>query len=111
MTALDKQKVQAIERNFSNVVDFLDRKLHKTNIHLKEVPCYFYQGNESKLEITVFSNPRIATIDVRMINVRNDAREPYFECSYDLADLSMTVWEKAIDDLISKTNEREKDSL
>ena len=104
MTALDNQKVQAIERNFSLVVDFLNRRFRKTNVHLKEVPCYFYLGNESKLEITVFSNPRIATIDVRMINLRNDDKEPSFECSYDLAGLSMTMFERAIDDLISQTN-------
>ena len=104
MTVLDKQKLQAIDRNFSNVVDFLDGKFSKTSVQLSEVPCYFYLGNESKLEVTVFSNPRIATIDVRMINLKNDAKEPSFESSYDLAGVSMTTFKKAMDDLISQTN-------
>ena len=104
MTALDKQKVQAIERNFSLVVDFLDRKFLKTRIHLSEAPCYFYKGNESKLEITVFSNPKIAKIDIRMISLKNYDREPSFECSYDLDGLSMAAFQRHIDDLISKIN-------
>ena len=104
MNALDKQKVQAIEHNFSLVVDFLDRKLGKSNIHLSEVPCYFYKGNELKLEITVFSEPRIAKIDLRMINLRNYDREPSFQCSYDLDELSITMFKKRIDDFISEIN-------
>ena len=104
MKALDKQKVQAIERNFSLVVDLLDRKLRKTSIHLSEVPCYFYKGNELKLEIAVFSDPRIAKINLRMMNLRNYDREPSFECSYDLDGLSITTFQKHIDDLISEIN-------
>ena len=103
-TALDKQKMQKIEHNFSLVVDFLDRKLRKTNIHLSEVPYYFYNGNESKLEITVFSNPGIAKIDVRMIKLKNYDREPFFECSYDLDGLSMATFQSHIDDLRSQIN-------
>ena len=104
MTALNKQRQQAINRNFSSVVNFLDRKLKKTSVHLTETPCYFYKGKESKLEITVFSNPRIATIDVRIINIRNFDREPSFECSYELDGLSMTMFERAINDLIAQLN-------
>ena len=104
MTALDKQRQHKIDRNFSLIVDLLDRKLSKPTINLSEVPNYFYKGNESKLEITVFSNPRIATIDVRMIKLKNYDREPFFECSYDLNELSMATFERAIDDLISQVN-------
>lgn len=102
MTVLDKQKQQAIELNFSLIVDFLDRKLRKTQLYLPEVPSYFYKGNESKLEITVFSNPKIAKIDVRIINLKNYDREPSFECSYDLDGLSLPMFQKAIDNLIAK---------
>lgn len=105
MTALDKQKMQKIEDNFALLVDFLDRKLQKPKINLSEVPCYFYQGKDSKLEIMVFFNPGIAKVDLRM--VKKEDREPFWECSYDLNGLSMTMFERAIDDLISKTNERE----
>ena len=104
MTVLNEQKRQAINRNFSLVVDFLDRKFRTTPIHLQEVPSYFYKGNESKLEITVFPNPKIAKIDVRMIGLKNYDREPSFECSYDLDGLSMTAFQRHIDDLISKIN-------
>ena len=102
MTVLDKQKQQAIELNFSKVVDFLDRKFRKTQIHLTQVPSYFYKGSKSKLEITVHSNPQLAKIDVRIINLKNYDREPSFECSYDLDVLSMTMFQRHIDDLISK---------
>lgn len=104
MTVLDRQKRQAINRNFSKVVDFLDRKFHRTHLYLPEVPSYIYKGNESKLEITVFSNPKIAKIDIRMIGLKNYDREPSFECSYDLDGLSMTMFQRHIDDLISKIN-------
>ena len=104
MTALNKQKAQAIERNFSKVVDFLDHKFRKTRIHLSEAPCYFYRGNKSKLEITAFSNPTIAKIDVRVISLGNYEREPSFECSYDLDGLSMATFQRHMEDLISTTN-------
>ncbi len=102
MTLLDQQKRQAIDRNFSLVVDFLDHKFRKTQIHLREVPSYFYRGSKSKLEITVYSNPKIAKIDIRMISLKNYDREPSFECSYDLDGLSMTTFQRHIDELISK---------
>ncbi len=102
MTALDNRKRQAINRNFSLVVDFLNRKFRKTQIHLLESPCYFYKGNKSKLEITVFSNPQIAKIDVRMIGLKNYDREPSYECSYDLDGLSIVMFQRAIDDLMSR---------
>lgn len=102
MTALNKQKMQAIDRNFSLVVDFLDSKFRKTPIHLAKVPSYFYKGNKSKLEITVFSNPTIAKIDIRMISMKNYDREPSFERSYDLDGLSMAMFKRSIDDLISR---------
>ncbi len=102
MTALDERKRQAINRNFSSVVDFLDHKFRKTQVHLRETPCYFYKGNKSKLEVTVFSNPRIAKIDVRMIGLQNYDREPSYECSYDLDGLSIAMFQTAIDDLLSR---------
>ena len=102
MTVLNEQKRQAINRNFSLVVDFLDRKFRTTPIHLQEVPSYFYKGNESKLEITVFPNPKIAKIDVRMIGLKNYDREPAYECSYDLDGLSVAAFKRAIEDLISR---------
>ena len=108
MTRLDKQKTQTNHNNFSLVVDFLDRKLRKTSVHLVETPCYFYIGSYSKLEITVFSNPRIGTIDVRLMKLKSDDKEPYFEHSYELNGLSFTTFQNDIDDLISKTNSGEK---
>ena len=104
MTALDRQRMQAIERNFSSVVNFLERNLSKPSVNLSEVPCYFYMGNNSKLEVTVFSNPRIAKIDVRMIKLKNYDREPFYEYSYDLDGLSMPGFQKAIDNLMSQIN-------
>ncbi|GAB4546263.1 MAG: hypothetical protein Tsb0014_40720 [Pleurocapsa sp.] len=102
MTVSDRHQRQAIDRNFSSVVDFLERKFRKNHIHLREVPSYFYQGNESKLEVTVYSHPNIARIDVRKIDLKNYDREPAFESSYDLNSLSITTFEREIDDLISK---------
>lgn len=104
MTPLNRQRQQAIERNFSLVIDILDRKLSKPTVNLSEVPNYFYQRNESKLEITVFSNPKIAIIDVRMMKLKNYDREPFFECSYDLDGLEIATFQRAIDDLISQIN-------
>lgn len=93
---------QGIERNFSAAIDFLDRKFRKTPIHLPETPSYFYKGKESKLEVTVYSNPKIAKIDVRVIELKNYDREPAFASSYDLNELSMTAFQREIDDLVSK---------
>ncbi len=102
ITELDQHKMYSIDRNFSSVIDFLDRKLRKTSVQLVEAPCYFYLGNEAKLEVTVFSNPRIASVDVRMMKLKNYDRDPYFERSYDLKGLSITMFQKDIDDLISQ---------
>lgn len=102
MTVFDRQKQQAIALNFSSVVDFLDRKFHKAQLYLPEVPSYQYIGNESKLEMTVYSNPKIAKVDVRIIELKNYDREPAFECSYDLNNLSMSMFQRQIDDLVSK---------
>ena len=102
MTALDERKRQAINRNFSLVVDFLDRKFLKTQIHLQETPCYFYKGSKSKLEITVLPNPKIAKINVRITGLRTYDRDPYYECSYYLDELSIAVFQRAIDDLMSR---------
>ena len=104
MTILDRQKRQAIDQNFSSVVDFLDRKFGKSRLHLPELPSYLYKGKESKLEITVFPNPRIAKIDVRIIDLNNYDREASFECSYDLDGLSMAAFQRHIDDLMYKIN-------
>ena len=102
MKALDERKRQTINSNFSSVVDFLERKFRKTPIHLRETPCYFYKGNKSKREITVFSDPQIGKIDVRMIGLKNYDREPSYECSYDLDGLSIAMFQRAIDDLMSR---------
>lgn len=102
MTTLDERKRQTIQQNSSSVIDFLDRKFRKTPIHLQEAPCYFYKGNKSKLEITVFSNPQIAKIDVRMITLKSYDREPSYECSYNLDGLSIAMFQRAIDDLVSR---------
>lgn len=98
----DTRKRQDINRNFSLVVDFLDRRFRRTPIHLQETPCYLYKGNKSKLEITVFPNPKIAKVDVRIMGLKNYDREPDYECSYDLDGLSMSTFQRQIDDLISK---------
>lgn len=102
MTVLNERKRQAIGRNFSLVVDFLDRKFRKTPIHLQETPCYFYKANKSKLEITVLPDPRIAKINVRITGIRSFDREPYYQCSYDLETLSIAVFQRDIEDLISR---------
>lgn len=102
MKALDQRTRQTIDRNFSSIVDFLDRNFRKTPIHLQEAPCYFYKGNKSKLEITVLPNPQIARVDVRMITLKNYDREPSYECSYDLDGLSIAMFQRAINDLISR---------
>ena len=88
--------------NLSSIINFLERKFRKTQVHLLETPCYFYKGSRSKLEIVVFSNPQIAKIDVRMIALNNHDREPSYECSYDLNGLSIAVFERAIEDLVSR---------
>ena len=59
------------DHNFSSVVSFLNRNLRKTSVQLAETPCYFLVGKEAKLEVTVFANPGIASIDVRMIKINN----------------------------------------
>lgn len=102
MKLLNEQKRQAIARNFSLVVDFLDRNFRKSSVHLPEVPSYFYKGSKSKLEVTVYSNPRIARIDVKIIGLKDYEREPAFESSHDLAGLSIATFQRQIDDLISK---------
>ena len=96
------------DNNFSSVVNFLNHKLRKTSVQLVETPCYFYVGKEAKLEITVFSNPGIAKVDVRMIKLNNFDRDPYFERSYDLNGMSMGSFQRDIEDLVSRTNIREK---
>lgn len=102
MKALDERTRQTINRNSSSIVDFLNRNFRRTPIHLQEAPCYFYKGKKSKLEITVFSNPQIAKVDVRIIGLKNYDREPAYECRYDLDGLSIAMFQRAIDDLISK---------
>lgn len=91
-----------MNNNFSPIIDFLDRKLNRTSVHLIETPCYFYRGKDAKLEIVVFSNPRIAAVDVRMMKSKNYDREPYFERSYDLKGLSVSTFQRDIDDLIAQ---------
>ncbi len=102
MAVLDDGRRQAIGRNYASVIDFLDRKFSKPPIHLREAPCYFYKGKKSKLEITVFSNPQIAKVDVRMMTLKSYDREPAYECSYDLDGLSIPMFQRAIDDLLSR---------
>ena len=102
MNTFNQQQRPNINRNLDSVIDFLDRKFHKTRVHLIESPCYFYLGNKSKLEVVVFSNPQIGKIDVRMIGLKNYDREPAYECSYDLNGLSVAAFKRAIEDLISR---------
>lgn len=102
MTAFNEAKRQAIGRNFSLVVEYLDRKFGKSPIHLVELPTYYYKGNKSKLEVTVYPNPKIAKVDVRIIGLKNYDREPAYECSYDLDGLSIAVFQRAIEDLLSR---------
>ena len=102
MNSFNQQQRQNIDRNVASVIDFLDHKFRKTQVHLTESPCYFYRGNKSKLEIIVFSNPQIGKIDVRMIGLKNYDREPAYECSYDLNGLSIAAFRRAIEDLISR---------
>lgn len=100
MTVFNPQRRQAINLNSSLVVDYLNRKFSKKNLHLPEVPIYMYKGKESKLEITVVSTPRVARVDVRIISLKNYDREAAFECSYDLESLSMGEFQRHIDDLL-----------
>ncbi|MEL6928280.1 MAG: hypothetical protein AAFO95_06580 [Cyanobacteria bacterium J06600_6] len=92
----------AMSESVSTVVNFLDRKFSRTQVHLLEAPCYYYMGNKSKLEITVFSNPQIAKIDVRMITLKSYDREPSYECSYDLKGISVPMFIRSIEDLMSR---------
>ena len=102
MNLFNQQQRQNIDRNVASVIDFLNYKFRKTQVHLTESPCYFYRGNKSKLEVIVFSNPQIGKIDVRMIGLKNYDREPAYECSYDLDGLSVAAFKRAIEDLISR---------
>ena len=102
MTLLNNRTRQTISQNFDSVVNYLERKFSKTQIHLPEVPSYRYTGSKSKLEITVFSNPQIAKVDVKMISLNDYEREPAFEANYDLAGLSIATFQRDIDDLISR---------
>lgn len=104
MNSLDKQKRYNSNSNFSSVVDFLDHKLQKTSIQLLDTPCYFYRGTNSKLEVIVFSNPGIASIDIRLLGLGDAAKEPYFLNSYDLNSLSTALFKREIEDLIFKCN-------
>ncbi|WP_253274245.1 hypothetical protein [Myxosarcina sp. GI1] len=104
MTLLDKYDRQAIDRNFASVVSFLDSKFDKTYLRSSEVPSYFYKGNKFKLEVTVFANPRIAKIDIRVISLKSYDRESAFECSYNLNELSMDMFKSSINYLISTLN-------
>ena len=92
----------AVSGNAAAVVDFLERKFKRTQVHLLEAPCYYYMGNKSKLEVTVFSNPQIAKIDVRMITRKSYDREPSYEESYDLNGLSIATFKRSIEDLMSR---------
>lgn len=102
MAIINPQQQQSIHRNFSLVVDYLESKFRKSPIHLLEVPNYMYQGNKSKLEITVYSNPRIAKVDVKIIGLKDYDREPAYACTYDLNGLSINVFQREIDNLISR---------
>ena len=102
MTSFDQYRRQTGDRNFALVIDFLERKFSKTRVQLPDVPCYFYKGSKSKLEIKVLSNPPIAKIDVRIMNIKNFDREPSYECSYDLKGLSISTFQSQIEDLISR---------
>ena len=102
MTAFQNQPYQTFNSNLNSVVNYLEHKFRRTSVHLTEVPCYFYLGNKSKLEVTVHSNPQIAKVDVRIIGLKNYDREPAFTASYDLAGLSGSQFQREIDDLISR---------
>ncbi|MEM8676139.1 MAG: hypothetical protein AAGF83_20060 [Cyanobacteria bacterium P01_G01_bin.67] len=103
MTIFNNRQYQAFNSNLDpSIVNYLERKFRRTSVHLPEVPSYFYLGNKSKLEVTIHSNPQIAKIDVRIIGLKNYDREPAFECSYDLAGLSASRFQREIDDLISR---------
>ena len=104
MTSLHKQRIQNVDSTFSLVVDFLNHKLQKTSIQLLDTPCYFYRGTNSKLEVIVFSNPGIATIDIRLLGLGDAAKEPYFLNSYELNSISIALFRREIEDLIFKCN-------
>ena len=102
MTVFQNHQYQAFSSNLNSVVNYLEHKFRRTSVHLSEVPCYFYLGSKSKLEVTVHSNPQIAKIDVRIMGMKNYDREPAFTSSYDLAGLSASQFQREIDDLISR---------
>jgi len=102
MKVLNERQRQNYNQNLAAVIDFLNHKLGKTQIHLLESPCYIYQGNKSKLEIVVFANPQIGKIDVRIITLHSYDREPAYEHSYDLDGLSVPMFIRAIEDLMSR---------
>ena len=104
MISLNQRKSHNVDSTFCSVVDFLDHKLQKTSIQLLDTPCYFYRGTNSKLEVIVFSNPGIASIDIRLLGLGDAAKEPYFLHSYDLNNLSTASFKREIEDLIFKCN-------
>ena len=96
------------DNNFASIVSFLNQKLRTTSVQLVGAPCYFHVGKEAKLEVTVFSNPGIAQVDVRMTKLNNFDRDPYFERSYDLHNLSLASFQRDIEDLIYRADLHEK---
>ncbi|MEL6439773.1 MAG: hypothetical protein AAFQ80_11025 [Cyanobacteria bacterium J06621_8] len=102
MAVFSNHRSQANRQDLDSVIKFLDRKFRRTSVHLPDVPCYFYLGKKSKLEVVVHSNPPIARIDVRIMGMKNYDREPAFESSYNLAGLSASKFQREIEDLISR---------
>lgn len=90
--------------NFASVINYLNSRMRTTSVQLVDNPCYFLVGNKAKIEITVYSNPRVGTVDIRMMKLKNFDREPFFETRHDIATLSMPAFEREIENLISQLN-------
>ena len=108
MNSLDRHGKQNVNNTVSVVVDFLNHRLQKTSVELRDTPCYCYRGKHSKLEVIVFANPGIASIDIRLLGRGDGAKEPYFTHSYDLKSLSFPSFKREIEDMIFKCERPKK---
>ncbi len=108
MTSFDRQRGQNINNTFSSVVSFLNNRLEKTSVELRDTRCYYHRGTKSKLEVVVFANPGIAAVDIRLSGLRDAARDPYYVHSYDIKSLSLPAFKREIEDMIYKCDRPRK---
>ena len=108
MNSLDRYGKENANSTFSSIVAFLNHKLQKTSVELRDTPCFFYRGTHSKLDVVVFANPGIAAVDIRLSGLRDLARDPYFVHSYDMKSLSLPAFKREIEDMVFKCDRPRK---